>query len=45
MPTVLQLAAEGRVGSVIDRFPLDEATEVLGRLERGELRSRAVLVP
>jgi D-arabinose 1-dehydrogenase-like Zn-dependent alcohol dehydrogenase len=33
MRTELQLAAEGKVRSVIDRFPLDEATEVLGRLE------------
>ena len=45
MRTVLRLAAEGKVRTVVEHFPLDEAVEVLQRLERGELRSRAVLTP
>ena len=29
MRTVLQLAAEGKVRTVVDRFPMEQATEVL----------------
>ncbi len=43
MRTVLQLAAEGKVRTVVDRFPMEEATEVLELLASGKLRSRGVL--
>ncbi|MFD5567621.1 alcohol dehydrogenase catalytic domain-containing protein [Streptomyces cadmiisoli] len=43
MNEVLALATEGKVRSVVDRFPLREAPEVLGMLVAGKLRSRAVL--
>ena len=43
MRTVLELAATGKVRTVVDRFPMPEASEVLGRLADGTLRSRAVL--
>jgi propanol-preferring alcohol dehydrogenase len=43
MRTVLQLAAEGKVRTVVDRFPMEKATDVLELLAAGTLRSRAVL--
>ena len=43
MREVLELAAAGRVRTVIDRFPMQEATDVLTLLAGGRLRSRAVL--
>ncbi len=43
MTEVLRLAAEGRVRTVVDRFPLTDATTALDRLQNGTLRSRAVL--
>ncbi|WP_133753926.1 alcohol dehydrogenase catalytic domain-containing protein [Naumannella halotolerans] len=43
MQEVLRLAAEGKVRTVTERFPLDRATEALDRLAAGTLRSRAVL--
>ena len=43
MNAVLRLAAEGKVRTVVDRFPMAEAAEVLQKLASGELRSRAVL--
>ena len=43
MRTVLQLAAEGKVRTVVDRFPMEQATEVLEFLASGKLRSRGVL--
>lgn len=43
MRTVLELAAAGKVRTVVDRFPMDEASQVLGLLDGGKLRSRAVL--
>jgi len=43
MRTVLQLAADGKVRTVVDRFPMEKATEVLEMLAGGKLRSRAVL--
>ena len=43
MRTVLQLAAEGKVRTVVDRFPMEEAIEVLELLASGKLRSRGVL--
>ena len=43
MREVLELAAAGKVRTVIDRFPMQEATDVLTLLAGGRLRSRAVL--
>jgi propanol-preferring alcohol dehydrogenase len=43
MRTVLQLATEGKVRTVVDRFPMEKAANVLDLLSAGELRSRAVL--
>jgi len=43
MNEVLQLAAEGKIRSVVDRFPMSEAATALGLLSDGKLRSRAVL--
>lgn len=43
MNEVLRLAAEGKVRTVVDRFPMSDAAEVVAKLARGELRSRAVL--
>jgi len=44
MRTVLRLAAEGKIRTVVERFPMDEAEQALERLAAGSLRSRAVLV-
>ena len=43
MRTVLDLAATGKIRTVVDRFPMPEANSVLGLLAGGKLRSRAVL--
>ena len=43
MRQVLQLAAEGRIRTVVERFALDDADAALARLAEGALRSRAVL--
>jgi alcohol dehydrogenase, propanol-preferring len=43
MRTVLQLAAEGKVRTVVDRFPMEQAADVLELLASGKLRSRGVL--
>jgi propanol-preferring alcohol dehydrogenase len=43
MRTVLELAAEGKIRTVVDRFPMEQATDVLELLAGGKLRSRAVL--
>jgi alcohol dehydrogenase, propanol-preferring len=43
MRMVLQLAAAGKVHTVVDRFPMEQATAVLELLAAGKLRSRAVL--
>jgi alcohol dehydrogenase, propanol-preferring len=43
MREVLGIAAAGRVRTVVDRFPMSEAEQVLERLAAGGLRSRAVL--
>lgn len=44
MREVLRLAAEGRIRTVVEPFPMTQAHEALGRLAAGSLRSRAVLV-
>lgn len=43
MNEVLRLAAEGKISCVVERFPMTEADVALEKLDRGELRSRAVL--
>lgn len=43
MRTVLRLAADGKIRTVVDRFPMPDALDVLGLLAAGKLRSRAVL--
>lgn len=45
MRAVLQLAAEGKIRTVVERFPLQDADAALARLANGGLRSRAVLHP
>jgi propanol-preferring alcohol dehydrogenase len=43
MREVLALAASGRIRTVVEEFPAQDAHDALGRLARGEIRSRAVL--
>lgn len=43
MREVLRLASEGKVRTVVDRFPLEDAAIALDLLAQGKLRSRAVL--
>ncbi|MBM9468721.1 alcohol dehydrogenase catalytic domain-containing protein [Nakamurella leprariae] len=43
MREVLELAAQGKIRTVVDRFPMEQAQPVLERLAAGSLRSRAVL--
>jgi len=43
MRAVLQLAAEGKIRTVVERFPMAQAEDALTRLAHGELRSRGVL--
>ncbi len=45
MRDVLALAAAGKVRAHCETYALDDAVEALGRLKRGEIRARAVLVP
>ncbi len=45
MREVLALAAAGKVRAHCETYALDDAVEALGRLKRGEVRARAVLVP
>lgn len=42
---VIELAADGRIKSEIDRFPLERVTDAYDALEAGTLRGRAVVVP
>ena len=44
MREVLALAAAGKVRAHCDAYPLSDASVVLARLKRGEVRARAVLV-
>ncbi len=44
MREVLALAAAGRLRSVVETFPLNQAEEALGRLKSGGIRARAVLL-
>ncbi len=44
MREVLQLAASGKIRSVVETFGLDQADEALGRLKAGTIRARAVLM-
>ena len=43
MREVLRLASEGKIRTVVERFPMAEAEEALARLAAGGLRSRAVV--
>ena len=43
MRAVLRLASEGKIRTVVERFPMPQAQTALGRLASGQLRSRAVL--
>jgi len=43
MRAVLRLAAEGKIRTVVERYPMERAQEALGDLAAGRLRSRAVL--
>jgi propanol-preferring alcohol dehydrogenase len=43
MNEVLRLASEGKVRTVVDRFPMTEAAAALDLLAEGRVRSRAVL--
>jgi len=43
MNEVLALAAAGRIRTVVDRYAMPQAVDVLGLLAEGKLRSRAVL--
>jgi len=43
MRAVLQLASEGKIRTVVERFPMEAAGEALTELAAGRLRSRAVL--
>ena len=43
MRAVLQLAADGKIRTVVERFPMQEAEGALTQLANGQLRSRAVL--
>ena len=43
MRAVLRLAAEGKIRTVVERFPMPEADDALTQLADGRLRSRAVL--
>jgi len=43
---MVRLAQSGAAVPVVSKsYPLEEANEVLGRLERGEIQGRAVLIP
>lgn len=45
MRNVLQLASEGKIRTVVERFSMEDAELALKKLADGELRSRAVLHP
>lgn len=43
MRAVLRLASEGKIRTVVERFPMQDAGQALTQLASGRLRSRAVL--
>lgn len=45
MRELLHLAERGLIHSIVEEFPLNDAAGALGRLKRGELKARAVLIP
>lgn len=45
MKEVLDLAATGRVHSLVDRYPLSDAARAYDDLEHGRLKGRAVMLP
>jgi propanol-preferring alcohol dehydrogenase len=42
---VVALAADGRIRSEVDLYPLDSVADAYAAMERGELRGRAVVTP
>lgn len=44
MREVLEIAAAGKVRSICESYPLEDAPEALRRLKAGQIRARAVLV-
>ena len=42
---VVALAQAGKLSVDVERAPLEEINDVFARLERGDVRGRAVLVP
>jgi alcohol dehydrogenase, propanol-preferring len=44
MRKVLEIAAAGKVRALCEQYPLERASEALGRLKDGRIRARAVLV-
>jgi len=45
MRELLRIAARGLIHSTVEEFPLADTAAALGRLKRGELTARAVIVP
>jgi propanol-preferring alcohol dehydrogenase len=45
MRQVLEMAAAGRLRTIVDRYPLRDANAALGDLKAGRIRGRAVVVP
>jgi propanol-preferring alcohol dehydrogenase len=45
MRQVLEMAAAGRLRTIVDQYPLTEANAALADLKAGRIRGRAVLVP
>ncbi len=42
---IVELARTGRIHLEVERFPLNDAVNVYERLQRGEIRGRAVIMP
>jgi propanol-preferring alcohol dehydrogenase len=45
MMEVLELAQQGRLRMVVERFPLEQAPEVYKRMSEGTLKGRAIITP
>jgi len=45
MRELLRLAGAGKVRAVVESLPLERVGDALGRLKRGEIEARAVVVP
>jgi propanol-preferring alcohol dehydrogenase len=42
---VIAMARKGRIHADITEFPLNQAVDVYGKLKKGQITGRAVLVP